>query len=363
MGTILITRKKFTRQIGDFQVIHDEERRIMNEDRMILVNPVFANRDLEVDPDLVFVIMPFREQFFKIYADHLKPVVSKMGLKCKRADDIFTSRNIIEDIWSNIAKSRIIIADLSNRNPNVFYEIGIAHTIGKDVILITDADDDVPFDVNHIRCFNYKITPQGMKEFENKLRLIIKETLKSSLVVNPGYMQAKTALELAYKKWTSTKSLPNIDTYRLITEFSDNLIDSMDVDRLAFMFRAALQHGEHLIYWVEHNKNNNAVVEHIDEVIKGSYRKPFYRIGLSLEHLDKSLRSSMIKKYAKTENQKLKIVLDKVKGNKTIEFWEGGKVEGLSTTDLSVMVNQAKSSKRKETKPIKTNSVGSKGAP
>ena len=332
----------------------------MNEDRMILVDPVFNNRDLEVDPDLVFVIMPFREQFFEIYADHLEPVVSEMGLRCKRADDIFTSRNIIEDIWSNIAKSRMIIADLSDRNPNVFYEIGIAHTIGKDVILITDKDDDVPFDVSHIRFFNYKSTPRGMKEFENKLRLIIKETLKSSLVVNPGHMQAKTALEVSYKRWTSTKSIPNIDTYKLITQFSDNLVDSLDDGKLAFMFRAALQHGEHLIYWVEQNSNNNAVVEHIDEVIKGSYRKPFYRLGLSLEHLDKSLRSSIMKKYAKTDNQKLRIILDKAKGNKTIEFWEGGKVEGLSNTDLAVMVSQAKSSKRKETKPNKTNTADAK---
>ena len=324
----------------------------MNEDRMILVDPVFINRDLEVDPDLVFVIMPFREQFFEIYTDHLEPVVSEMGLKCKRADDIFTSRNIVEDIWSNIAKSRLLIADLSSRNPNVFYEIGIAHAIGKDVVLITDKDDDVPFDVSHIRFFKYKFTPRGMKEFENKLRLIIKETLKSSLVVNPGHMQAKTALEVSYKKWTSTKSLPNINTYKLITQFSDDLVDSLDENKLAFIFRTALQHGEHLIYWAEQNNNNYAVIEHIDEVIKGAYRKPFYRIGLSLEHLDKSLRSSIMKKHAKTDNQRLRVILDKAKGNETIKFWEGGKVDGLSNTDLAVMVSQAKSSKRKAMSPL-----------
>ena len=319
----------------------------MTEDRMILVDPVFINRDLEVDPDLVFVIIPFRDQFFEIYDDHLEPVVNELGLKCKKADDIFTSRNIVEDIWTNIAKSRLIIADLSNRNPNVFYEIGIAHAIGKDVVLITDKDDDVPFDVSHIRFFKYKFTPRGMKDFEDKLRTIIKETLKSNLSVNSGLLQAKTALETSYKKWTNTKTLPNIETYKLITHFSDDLIADLNEDKLAFMFRVALQHGEHLIYWTEQNNNNCAVIEHINDVIRGAYRKPFYRIGLALEYLDKSLRSTIMTNNAKTDDQRLRVVLDKAKGNETIEFWEGGQVDGLSNNDLAVMVRQAKSSKRK----------------
>lgn len=325
----------------------------MNEDRMILVDPVFVNRDMEIDSELVFVIMPFRKQSFKIYTDHIAPVVSEMGLKCKRADDIFTSRHIVEDIWSNIAKSRLLIADLSSRNPNVFYEIGIAHAIGKDVILITDEDDDVPFDVSHIRFFKYKITPGGMKDFEDKLRIIMTETLKNSLVVNPGQLQAKTALAVAYRKWINTRTLPSIRTYKLITRFSNDLVDSLNEDKLAFIFRAALHYGEDLIYWSEQNSKNYGAIEHIDDAINGAYRKPFYRIGLSIEHLDKSLRDLVIEKYSKTDNQTLKVVLDKAKGNKTMKFWERGRIDGLSKKELAVMVRQAKSSKRKEKKPNK----------
>ena len=320
----------------------------MNEDRMILVDPVFFDRDLAVDPNFVFVIMPFSERFFKIYKDHLEPVVSEMGLKCKKADDLSTSKSILEDIWSNIAKSRLIIADLSTRNPNVFYEIGIAHAIGKNVVLITDEDDEddeVPFDVSHIRFFKYKFTPPGMEEFKDKLKIIINETLKSSLVVNSGFLQARTALEVAYKKWKNTKSLPSIDTYKLITQFSDDLFVDLNEDKLAFLFRAALHYGEHLVYWTEQNRNNSAVLEHIDDVIKGAYRKPLYRIGFSLELLDEDLRASIMNKYSNTENQRLRIILEKVKRNETIEFWEEGKVDGLSSNDLSVMINQIKSTK------------------
>ena len=181
----------------------------MKKNKIILVDPVFLDRDLEVDPNFVFVIMPFKERYFKIYEDHIEPVVREMGLKCKKADDFSTSKSILEDIWSNIAKSRFIIADLSTRNPNVFYEIGIAHAIGKNVVLITDENDEVPFDVSHIRFFKYNITPHGMEEFKNKLKTIINATLKLSLVVNYGVLEAKAELEIAYKKWKNTKSLPN----------------------------------------------------------------------------------------------------------------------------------------------------------
>ena len=67
-------------------------------------------------------------------------------------------------------KTRVLIADCTERNPNVFYEIGIAHTLGKQVILIARSDDDIPFDLRPIRYINYKYTPRGMSEFEGNLQ-------------------------------------------------------------------------------------------------------------------------------------------------------------------------------------------------
>lgn len=75
----------------------------------------------------------------------------------------------MHDIWSAIFLADWIIADCTGRNPNVFYEIGIAHTVGKRVILITQDEKDVPFDVRHIRYFNYTFTPRGMKKLEESL--------------------------------------------------------------------------------------------------------------------------------------------------------------------------------------------------
>jgi len=83
----------------------------------------------------------------------------------------------MDDIVEAVRNSRIVVADLTCRDPNVFYETGICHALGKDVILITQ-DEDVPFDLKHIRHIFYEYTPRGMKRFEKTL----KETIKSILM-------------------------------------------------------------------------------------------------------------------------------------------------------------------------------------
>ncbi|MFH0988553.1 MAG: hypothetical protein V1799_00885 [bacterium] len=136
----------------------------------IIVNPIFRNRQsqtsLVVD---VFVLMPFAKNLLPVYEDHVCVLVKQMGMTVGRADDIFTTESVMEDIWNAIRACRLVIADCTNRNPNVFYEIGIAHTLGKKVVLITQSLEDVPFDLRHIRCIVYEFTPRGMAEFEEKL--------------------------------------------------------------------------------------------------------------------------------------------------------------------------------------------------
>ncbi|MBE6812101.1 MAG: hypothetical protein E7523_04380 [Ruminococcaceae bacterium] len=126
----------------------------------------------EKDPSLkskVFVIMPFSKQMDPIYADHIKDVCDKLKYSCQRADRIDLPNVIINDIWNLICNSDIIICDCTGRNPNVFYELGIAHAVGKKVICITQNSEDIPFDIEQIRYIKYEYNPHGMKEFEEKL--------------------------------------------------------------------------------------------------------------------------------------------------------------------------------------------------
>jgi hypothetical protein len=124
--------------------------------------------------------MPFQSALQPIYDDHIKAVVEGESLACLRADNIFGTQQITRDIWEHINRARFLIADLTGQNPNVFYELGIAHTLNKKVILLTQSMDDVPFDLKTLRCLVYKYTPPGMKDLEQKLRRTIRDLMSSS---------------------------------------------------------------------------------------------------------------------------------------------------------------------------------------
>lgn len=126
----------------------------------------------------LFVLMPFVSNLKPVYDDHIKKVSKTLNLSIARADDFFSQDSIMYEVWSAITQASILIADCTGKNPNVFYEIGIAHTIGKPVILITQNQDDVPFDLRHRRYIQYDYTPAGMIKFENTLTTTISEIRK-----------------------------------------------------------------------------------------------------------------------------------------------------------------------------------------
>jgi hypothetical protein len=121
-------------------------------DKSIVVTPVF-DRPRHKKND-VFVIMPFRPDNQEIY-EIISVCCKKFDLSVARGDDIFGASHIMQDIWSLVVFAKVIICDCSHKNPNVFYEPGIAHTVGKPVILLTEKEDDIPFDLRHWRSIRY----------------------------------------------------------------------------------------------------------------------------------------------------------------------------------------------------------------
>jgi len=141
----------------------------------ILVNPIFntyQNKKLQYD---IFVLMPFKEEMKPVYQDHIKNVAKKLSKTIARADDFFSVNTIMEEVCQAIFQSKVLIADCTGMNPNVFYELGLAHTLGKKVVLITQNEKDIPFDIRHIRYLKYEYTPRGMKEFEKSLYTFLQE--------------------------------------------------------------------------------------------------------------------------------------------------------------------------------------------
>jgi hypothetical protein len=78
-------------------------------------------------------------------------------------DDIWEHHAIVQDIVNLIAKARVVVCDCSGKNANVFYEVGIAHSLGKEVVLIAQSEDDVPFDLRHLRYVRYLPNTEGLE--------------------------------------------------------------------------------------------------------------------------------------------------------------------------------------------------------
>lgn len=131
--------------------------------------PRFNTLKFEKKENHCFFLCPFSEPFNSIYIDHVRPILERHGMTVDRADEIFGTQPIIEDIWEAINSAEVIIADVTGKNPNVMYEIGMAHTIGKSVIIMTQSVDDVPFDLKHYRCIVYSFTPRGVEALESQI--------------------------------------------------------------------------------------------------------------------------------------------------------------------------------------------------
>ena len=125
-----------------------------------------------------FVIMPFGDGFDDIYKEVYAPAIKAAGLEPLRADEIYDNQPIIQDINHSIHSAKVILADVTGRNPNVNYELGAAHALGKEVIIITAKSEDVPSDYRHIRYIKYN---RGDIDWNRKLYEMIAKTLQTVL--------------------------------------------------------------------------------------------------------------------------------------------------------------------------------------
>lgn len=109
--------------------------------------------------DQCFVMMPFAPPLGGYYETIYKPAIEKAGLQAVRADaDIFGAGKIMNQVWAGIRAAKVLVAELTQRNPNVFYELGLAHALRKPVVLVSSNEEDVPFDLHHIRVIYYDVS-------------------------------------------------------------------------------------------------------------------------------------------------------------------------------------------------------------
>ena len=146
----------------------------------------FRNKRIPIEKNTCFFIMPFAEEFDIVYG------TIKNGLQdnyiCKRVDEISGSIPIINKILVEILKSQFIIVDLSESNPNVFYELGIAHTFkdAQNIFLLKNKNSKVPFDITHLTYIEYDI---------NNLKYVVAQ-LKKTISDNKSFSDLTEALDV-----------------------------------------------------------------------------------------------------------------------------------------------------------------------
>lgn len=148
--------------------------------KSMVITPVFSPIDYEIDPKLIFLIMPFSEDWSDDVHHLIRKTCEALRLRVIRADDIFEPDIVINDIWKMIISAGLVIADITAHNANVFYELGIAHTVGKKVVLIRqEGGAKTPFDVAFWRYFEYGLSPLKADEFEQTLTKILRRHIES----------------------------------------------------------------------------------------------------------------------------------------------------------------------------------------
>jgi hypothetical protein len=141
------------------------------------LRPRWRGRNFKAKNDQYFILMPFGQPWSDTINILIRDILDKGSVHSMRGDDMKTP-DVIEDIWRGINESRIIIADCTGMNPNVLYELGIAHTVGKDVILLTQDISTLAFDVRGLRYITYTNDKEGIKKLKDILPKTIDEILK-----------------------------------------------------------------------------------------------------------------------------------------------------------------------------------------
>ncbi|CAA6815189.1 MAG: Unknown protein [uncultured Sulfurovum sp.] len=144
------------------------------------------------ESDFCFTIMPYGDWFDIYYNEIYAPAINEAGLISKRADDLYRPSSIVHDIWQYTKECQLVLADLTGKNPNVLYELGLAHAIAKPVILIVESMEDIPYDLRALRIIEYNKNAHNWGELlkEKIINAIIEIILAPTKAVPHAFLDA-----------------------------------------------------------------------------------------------------------------------------------------------------------------------------
>jgi hypothetical protein len=170
-----------------------------------------------------FFVMPFAKEFNDVYSTIRSALQQEeLAVECHRADEIVGGGEVMADVLRNLAEAELIIVDLTGDNPNVFYELGIAHTLRckEAVVLIRQTTADVslerkiPFDVQHYRRIPYQPGPDGLLELGNKLAEMVRnDILPTRFTFDLGEGESSQPVEISGEDGRSSYSFQICDVH------------------------------------------------------------------------------------------------------------------------------------------------------
>lgn len=180
------------------------------------------------DQNIAFVAMCFDTRLHHIYQKVVKPVVESYGFTCLRADEISKVGIVMNQVQNSIDNANLFICDLTYENPNVFYELGVAHVLNKPSIMISQAPANIPFDVHHFRVIPYVDDKLGLLDLRDDLVKVI---------VNNFHLDQK--IFKPRSSFSASASIDEIDVQR-----SALLSSSVDYKRYAIKFLGDCKHRD-----------------------------------------------------------------------------------------------------------------------
>jgi hypothetical protein len=116
-----------------------------------------------------FIVMPYTQAWSEHVYEVIKEVCQEIGVRCVRGDEQLPTPDVLTQIWKDINNATFIIADISGQSPNVMYEVGLAHAIGKPVLFLAQSTDNLPFDLRNRRIVDYTLEPSGNRSLRQRL--------------------------------------------------------------------------------------------------------------------------------------------------------------------------------------------------
>jgi hypothetical protein len=263
----------------------------------LLTFPIWPNRKFEPSTDVCFVLMPFKGRTNTVFRTVIEPSATDAGLKAVRADQLY-GLNVVEELWTRINEARVIVADLSHANANVFYELGIAHTLGKVTILLRSGSvvrTPLPFDVRILRVIPYTSSRRGL----TLLRKELTESLSEVLEAHPFGSELRTLLHDRATSWTTSYYdplvlLPEHQLMDLRRNLAPSDLDDLEV---AFCVATAAHYGsvDNIIHWGRACRDRPQAASYLAHVLFKHHRRPKYRIARVLEQCPPKTQKAAIR--------------------------------------------------------------------